>query len=164
MNSPTKSFRGAHGPVALATVLDKVTRPLGRRRGFADARLISEWPAVVGARLAAESMPERLVRRRDGSGATLHIRVDGPMALELQHLEPQVIERLNGFYGYRAVERIALRQAPVTRPSAGEKPVRPAPGKADARHLHESLACVADPELRRALGGLGRNVLASDPS
>jgi len=148
--------------VALAALLHNITRPLGRRRGFTDATLISHWPTVVGIRLAAESMPERLVRRRDGSGATLHIRVDGPMALELQHLEPQVIERLNVFYGYNAVERIALRQAPVTRPSAGEKLVRPSPTAADARYLDDSLARVADPELKRALSRLGRNVLAYD--
>ncbi len=160
MTEPNKSKRGGRGPVALATVLDRVTRPLGHRRGFADARLISEWSSVVGPRLAAESMPERLVRQRDGSGGTLHIRVDGPMALELQHLEPQVIERLNGFYGYRAVERIALRQAPVTRPVKEQKPRRPAPFKEMPGHLHEALARVADPELKRALGDLGRFVLA----
>lgn len=148
--------------MALAALLDKVTRPLGRRRGFTDATLISHWPAVVGPRLAAESMPERLIRRRDGSGGTLHIRVDGPMALELQHLEPQVIERLNGFYGYNAIERISLRQAPVTKPSAGETLVRPSPTAADARYLDESLDRIADPDLRRALNHLGRNVLAYD--
>ena len=147
--------RRGRGPLAIAAVLDKVTRPLGRRRGLADARLMAEWAAVVGPQLAAESLPERLVRRRDGAGGTLTIRVDGPMALELQHLAPLVIERLNAYFGYRAIERIVLRQAPVPRP-AGE-PRRPAPA---ASHPAPGLERVTDPELRRALGALGRFVLA----
>ncbi len=151
------SERRGRGPLAIAAVLDKVTRPLGRRRGLADARLMAEWAAVVGPQLAAESLPERLVRRRDGAGGTLTIRVDGPMALELQHLAPLVIERLNAYFGYRAIERIVLRQAPVPRPTGEARPRRPAPA---AGHPAPGLERVADPELRRALAALGRFVLA----
>lgn len=153
------SERRGRGPLAIAAVLDKVTRPLGRRRGLADARLMAEWAAVVGPQLAAESLPERLVRRRDGAGGTLTIRVDGPMALELQHLAPLVIERLNAYFGYRAIERIVLRQAPVPRPTGEARPRRPAPA-AGAGHPTPGLERVADPELRRALAALGRFVPA----
>jgi hypothetical protein len=90
------------GMRAVAAPLSSVTRPVLKRRGLASGRVVSEWTEIVGATLAACSCPERLSQPRDGGPGTLKIRVDGPMAVELQHLEPVIIERINSYFGYRA--------------------------------------------------------------
>jgi len=151
--------RTARGLLAVATALDTATRPLRRRRGLSGAGIFRHWPEIVGARLAEESAPQRLTRGQEGAGGTLHLRVTGPLALELQHLAPQVIERINSFFGYRAVARLAFHHAPPPAPKPRPKPAA-APDPVAAAALAARLEAVDDPDLRTALARLGEGVLA----
>ncbi len=160
------------GMRALAASIARVAKPALRRRGLAAGRVVADWPEIVGAELAAQCLPERLVSDGPGHGATgpggakrggvLHIRVAGPLATELQHLEPLVIEKINTYFGYRAVERLRLIQGPMP-----DRPPRPAPaepardstmGEADRAEIEARLGTMADGALRAALGRLGRAV------
>ncbi len=149
--------RTAKGLRAVATSVNKVVRPIWKKRGLAEAGLVTDWPAIVGPDLAAQCHPQRLVRRRDDSGGTLHVVVAGPLALELQHLAPQVIERINTYFGYRAVARLSLHRGPIIRPPRPAEPPRELP---EPPGLADRLVEVDDPDLRRALQSLGRAVLA----
>ncbi len=162
-----KGNRRGGGPRPLAASLGALSKRALGRRGFAEAGLITEWAAIVGPELAAASRPDRLSfppGRRDG--ATLRLTVAGPVATELQHLEPVVIERINGYFGYRAVERIVLVHGTVRAAARGvetgeAKPARIADPAALAR-LEVTLEAVEDPDMRAALHRLGRAVLSGD--
>ncbi len=157
------------GPRPLAASLGALSKRALGRRGFAEAGLITEWDAVVGPELAAASQPDRLTfppGRRDGG--TLRLTVAGPVATELQHLEPVVIERINGYFGYRAVERILLAQGTVRAPArrTAADPASPARAvdPAALTRLEASLEEVEDPDIRAALQRLGRAVLSGGDS
>ncbi len=130
---------------------------VARHGGGVLGRLKAEWPAVVGAELAALTWPEAL--GRDGA---LKLRVASNLALELQHRAPLVIERINRFFGRAAVARLVLVQGPLPLPASAPSPTAmPMPLAADAaKALDLRLGDIADPELRAALAGLGRLVLA----
>lgn len=143
----------------------KLAAPVLGRRGFGEAQFILEWPAVVGQDLARDSLPVKLsFARGDRTDGTLHLRVAPGAALEFQHLEPVIVERINSFFGYRAVARLALRQGPVARPGPARPPAPRALTTAENAALGRDLAGVKDPELRAALDGLGRAVLGSTPA
>jgi hypothetical protein len=135
----------------------RVAAPIvARRGGGVLGRLKADWAAVVGAELAAMTWPQAL--GRDGA---LKLRVASSVALDLQHRAPLVIERINRFFGREAVARLVLVQGPLPLP-APPLPARPAPlTPAEAKSLDSRLANIADPELRAALAGLGRLVLAA---
>lgn len=164
---PKKDEARRTGMRALAAPISAVARPVLKRRGLAGGRIVAEWPEIVGAALAACSCPERLNQPRSGGPGTLKIRVDGPLAIELQHLEPVIIERINGYFGYQAVERLAMIRGPLPpRPVAAvEKP--PAPDADALRGAAAQVAGIEDEALRAALESLGGHVLAraarSDP-
>jgi hypothetical protein len=145
---------------AIARELPDVTRSALAKRGFAAARAIADWPEIVGPALAESSVPERLVRGRDADSATLVVRVRPAAALELQHWMPQVIERVNGYFGFRAVGHIRLVQGPVTRPKRRARPALPALAPAAAAELEAQLAPLAGSPLHDALLNLGRAVRA----
>jgi hypothetical protein len=134
----------------------RIAAPIvARRGGGVLGRLKAEWAAVVGAELAALTWPESL--GRDGA---LKLRVASHLALELQHRAPLVIERINLFFGRSVVARLVLVQGPLPL-AALPTPAMPAPLSADeAKALDSRLGDIADPELRAALAGLGRLVLA----
>jgi len=87
------------------------------------------------------------------------LRVEGPVALEIQHLSGVIIERVNRFFGWRAVGRIQIRQAPLAR--RGKKAPPPAPDPAIVARLAAGMADIADDDLRGALARLGAAVKRS---
>lgn len=146
--------------------LDKDFRALTRaafaRYGFAYADLIAQWPAIVGDQLARWCEPERIRWPRAGAderqrGGTLVIRAVPGRGLDLQHETPQIIDRINGFYGYSAISSVKVMQGTLSR-----KPARPPPpelGPEQARTLETQLETVADPTLKEALRRLGKGIL-----
>ncbi len=148
-------------PVAAGSVLRRATANALRRRGFAEGEVIARWSDIVGPELAAVTAPEKLQQRRgDVAGAVLHIRVDGGAAVKLQHMAPVVLERINGFYGYRAVDRLKLIQGPLPeRQVAPERSRRPLT-RAESTSLAAQIGPTRSPALRHALERLGASVMS----
>jgi hypothetical protein len=156
--------KGASGAKAIGAFMARLLDPAARARGFATTALLSEWPAIVGADLAAFTAPDKLVwprrvegedamahRSRRPEGATLVLRVDGPRAIEVQHRAGPILDRINTYFGYRAVAEMRIVQAPVAR--SARAPAAPPPA-VDASVLPAS-ANFADQGLRAALLRLG---------
>jgi hypothetical protein len=75
----------------------------------------------------------------------------------MQHIAPEIVERVNRFFGYAAVARLVIRQGEVKRPvRAAPAAVQPVPVE-----LGESLRTIADPELKAVLESLAAGVGAS---
>lgn len=151
--------RSAPGLRSLAAPVSKVARPMLKRRGLAGGRIIAEWPQIVGAGLAKCSCPEKLSIARGDNDGVLRIRVDGPLAIELQHLEPQIIERINGYFGYRAVGRLAMVRGPLPKPPAPKAQRIAKPNPEAARKAAGHFSQIGDEELKAALESLGRAVV-----
>lgn len=147
-------------PRALAATLPKVTKPVLEKRGTAFATLIAQWSEIFGPALADVTMPERLSAAAPGGppGGTLTIRVTSGAAADVQHLAPQLIERMNTFLGFAAVTRLKLVQAPMPQaaPRTGRPRKRLSPAAEQA--VGKAVAGVDDPALRAALDRLGRAV------
>jgi hypothetical protein len=152
-------------PRALAAPLAKLTRPVLDKRGRAFAALVGEWASLIGPALAPFTLPEKLSTGPASEvepGGVLTMRVAGAAALEIQHLAPQILERLNAFLGYTAVSRLKLLQAPMPLPADPPAPPPRPLTAAEKRALKAATASVADDGLRQALEGLGQAVLAAD--
>ena len=161
--SEPESFRRGGGLRRLPELLGRVLDPAARRRGLAEARLLTDWPLVIGPELGARCQPVRLSRTSNGNGGVLTVHVAGASALELQHSAPQVVERINDFFGYPAVARLRLIQAPPARPVKRPASPRVVLGDGERAALEATVAAVADPDLRVALGNLGRAVKSHPP-
>jgi hypothetical protein len=151
--------RRSGGLKRLPEMMTRVLDPAARRRGLAGASLLTDWATIVGPALAARSQPVKLGRDTQGRGGILHLRVSGTAALELQHAAPQLIDRINTHFGYPAVARLRLIQAPVprsTRPPP--RPARELSAEQEAR-VEATVASVGDEGLKSALAGLGRALI-----
>ncbi len=136
-----------------------------KRHGFASTEIVTHWEDIVGPEVAAHAEPIKITwpRRADAADndeseepATLVLRCQGPAAIEIQHQADVIVERVNQFLGWRAVGRIALRQAPLRRRDKPRPP--PAPDAAEARRIADAMTGIADEDLRAALGRLGAAV------
>jgi hypothetical protein len=147
---------------AVADMLPAVGGAAFRRFGFVQSSIVSRWGEIVGERYAGVSSPESIrfpVGKR--SAGVLNLVVEGAHAPMMQHVAPVIIERINRFFGYQAVVRVAFRQGLVqvarARTRAAPASLRPIPAE-----LGDSLREVADPELRACLESLARGVAANE--
>ena len=147
-------------PIPAGSILRRAAANALRRRGFGEWDVLARWPDIVGPELAALTAPEKLQQRRgDVAGAILHIRVDGSAALELQHKTPVVLERINAFYGYRAVDRLKLVQGPLPETEkTNEEPERNLT-RAESVALARHTSSTKNVKLRDALARLGASIL-----
>ena len=145
----------------LSVLLSDVFSDAYAKQGFAARELVTRWAEIAGREVAAHSEPLKIQWPRPVEGepqepATLVLRVEGPMALEIQHASDVILERVNRFFGWSAVGKLALRQAPLSRRD------KPAPARApDAKavaEVAESLTAVEDEQLRAALARLGASI------
>ncbi len=169
-DKPKSWTRGPGGAKAIGAFVARLLDPAARARGFATTAILTEWPAIVGAELAGFTMPDKVVwpRRVEGQepgsgqrnwraeGATLVLRVDGPRAIEVQHRSGTILDRVNTYFGYRAVAEMRILQAPVVR--AAHTPPTPTP-PLDPTSVPAS-AAIADQGLRAALLRLGTGLRA----
>ena len=162
-NAKGRAKRGAQPLHALA---EAALEPPLKARGFASAAIHSRWREIAGQELARWSEPVTLrwPPRLPGAvaakeGATLTIKVEGAFALDLQHRAPQIMERVNGFLGWRCVERLALKQGPVRKGEGPARRRRPELTVEASRRLDAVLAPVEDEGLKKALARLGVGVM-----
>ena len=149
------------GPVSakpLSLLLSDVFSDAYARQGFAARELVTRWPEIAGNDIAAHAEPLKMQWPRPVEGqpqepATLVLRVEGPMALEIQHSSDVILQRVNRFFGWSAVGKLALRQAPLSRPGRRSPPQKVDPK--DVAEIEETLSSVEDEQLRAALARLG---------
>jgi hypothetical protein len=142
----------------LSLLLSDVFKDAYAKQGFAARELVTRWAEIAGADVAAHSEPLKLQWPRPVEGqpqepATLILRVEGPMALEIQHKSDVILERVNRFLGWSAVGRLALRNAPLSRRQRPAAPSPPDPREVES--VAQTLTAIEDEDLRAALARLG---------
>ena len=148
---------GAAKPIS--DLMPQIGRSAFRRFGFVQSSVVSRWPEIVGPAHAKVCTPE-MIRFPPGekSEGIMELVVAPAHAPLIQQIVPEIIERTNRFFGYRAVARIKLRQGAVKPPPAKGAGTPPPSLKPIPMELGESLRDIGDPELRTVLEGLARSL------
>lgn len=145
---------------SVAELLPDAGRASFRKFGFVQHSIVSRWAEIVGNRYAGVSAPDS-IRFPQGKRANgvLTLTVAGAHAPMMQHVAPEIMERVNRFFGYPAVDRVVMRQGVVAKAVAREAQpeLQPVP-----LELGDSLRAVADPELRTVLESLARGIATAE--
>jgi hypothetical protein len=145
----------------IGEIIGPTLDPVIRKRGLAKADILAWWPDIVGQAYAGRTRPERIRWPRasdpDGGAATLIVRCDPSVALQLAHETDQIRQRLNRFFGFQAVGAVRIVQHPIG--AEPEKPLKNPTVDADRLALLEARLKPLDESLAQSLKALGRNVL-----
>ncbi len=145
----------------IADLMPAIGRTAFRRFGFVQSSVVTRWPEIVGVAHARHCAPES-IRFPPGekSDGILQLVVTHAHAPLIQHVIPEIIDRVNRFFGYRAVARVKLRQGEVQAPKSNtpRAPAAPPSLKPIPMELGDSLRDIGDPELRTVLESLARSL------
>lgn len=150
---------------AIADLMPEIGRTAFRRFGFVQSSVVTRWPEIVGPHHAKVCAPES-IRFAPGerSEGLLQLVVVPAHAPLIQHVIPEIIERVNRFFGYNAVSRVKLRQGEVKQPATREKTTAPPSLRPIPIELGDSLRDIGDPELREVLESLARSLDTIKPT
>lgn len=167
----------------IARYVPDLTQKVFQKHGFSSVALIAEWSDIVGPTLAQRCLPERLkwprannptaAQDHDGDapkqtrapGATLILRTDAAYALEIEYESGQIIERINAYFGYRAITALKIVQGPLAHADEAAAPVtprrrmRPA-DPAIVQSVDRAISGIEDAGLKAALSAMRQSVLA----
>ena len=153
---------------SIGTFVPKLTRTAFEKFGFSTAALLTDWAQIVGPQLAQTTTPDRIrwpksveqdmAGGRTGarSGATLHLSVDPARALDVQYKTSLIIDRINSYFGYRAVADLRIVQARIAMTPQPVARARPAV----AVTPDPVLKSIADDNLRAALERMQQGMMA----
>ncbi|MEW4467640.1 DUF721 domain-containing protein [Parasphingorhabdus sp. JC815] len=157
---------------SISDLMPEIGRAAFRRYGFIQSSVVSRWPEIVGERYAGVSLPESIrFPRGEKEGGTLNLLVSGAHATLMQHITPEIIERVNRFFGYGAISQVRFKHGTINPPEDTGKPekrrnnprVAPPPSLKPAPiELGDSLRDIGDPELNRVLESLATAIAKSE--
>jgi hypothetical protein len=151
-------------PRSISATVEKITRPIFGKRGFGQGSMIANWGNIVGNVLAGHTFPEQIsYPRNQRNNGTLHLRIDSPaLALELQHIETQLLDRVNTHFGYRAVAHIRIIQGVLPENNIHTLPEKRKITLKEQNELNEDLNIINDPDLTTALQALGTEIITTN--
>ncbi len=143
--TPKHAAKARRRAVAVGEVAAKLLSPLIARRAGMTSQLLAAWSELVGEH-GAHSRPEKILwPRRAGADeefvpGTLVIACDGAQAVWLQHETGQIIERINRFFGFAAIEPRSHRPEAAAGRSAAPKAASRTRSRTSRRRLRDG-AC-----------------------
>ncbi len=158
-------------PRQISSSVDTIAKAAVGKNWSLYATLIQHWAEIVGQDYAKSTEPTKIIfpkgkkagdqwasRQRD-AGGTLIIKIPQGLTMEFGFLTDQIKERINGFFGYNAIDTIkfAPYYGQIEEPESEEKE-SPLTDE-EITSLEDSLKDIENKELREALENLGQSVL-----
>lgn len=112
------------GPRRLGPLITRIARKSAGRRGLPTAEILANWRSIVGPDLAPVTVPEQVTFPRGaGDGGTLKLRVAAGFGPVVAQASPQILARLNTYFGYGAIVRLRMVQGPAAAiPAEADRP------------------------------------------
>ena len=105
-------------PIKLADSLQGFNKNLVNKIGKVDYIIYSNWAEIVGKFFVKYSKPEKLTtmphspknQEFEQKKRILHVNVYSGVVVEFQHFQNKILEKINSFFGYQAIQQIKINQ------------------------------------------------------
>lgn len=161
------------GALQISEAANRLIDPVLARKAGINTALIGSWDEIAGSDFADCTRPEKISWPRRNSEMTgesggvepgvLTIACEGARALFLTHAQGELIQRINGFFGYPAIRQIRIVQKPVVSQHKYRRKPRALTPSENAR-LQTMTGMIDNENLKAALDRLGRAVISRHKS
>lgn len=159
-----KQFQKYHF-YSLSDMISGMLDPVVRKRTGLNMELIEHWSQIVGQDIGEHTIPLKIIWRNRANQdeifqpATLIVACEGFVALKLMHETDELIQRINGFFGYIAINRVKIEQRQVSI-LTNQLKIKPTPNEKDKKRVEKMLKDIENESLRQSLYELGCCIFA----
>ena len=146
----------------ISDIIHPITNKAFKKKGFLQGEIISKWSQIVGESLAKKTQPKRIRFASQSSSALttkLIIQVDIGCAPIIQHQQKEILDKLNTYFGYLAIGKLQIIQAPIMLENQTIKVTKVTLTKKDKESLDNSIKNIQSSELSEALKNLGKQLI-----
>ena len=105
-------------PLKISESLKEINQKILYKFGKLDYMIHAKWSEIVGVFFMKHSTPEKIssiAYSKDSKENTfykkfLHVNVNPAAAVEFQHFQNKIIEKINSYFGYKAIKGIKIFQ------------------------------------------------------
>ena len=159
-------------PKKIGDTLGKVNKIFSKKYGKIEFLILSKWPQIVGSFFAEHSEPDKITRVTEDFDEFdqpifknfLHVRVSPAAALEFQHYKDTIIEKINSFFGYRAIADLRLQQNFIPK-NINEQPLKSERFETtdnEKKIVKKEIQNIKDKELEKSIVNLGLSINRED--
>ena len=161
-------------PIKLADSLQSFNKNLVNKMGKIDYIIYSKWAEIVGTYFAEHSQPEKITiipqpfenQDFENQKKILHVNVSPGAAIEFQHFQNKIIEKINSFFGYQTINQIKIHQKLFPENSfSSKKTIRNFDKNLSDQKIVEikdTIQKINDKELEQSLLNLGLSIAKND--
>ena len=159
-------------PLSIADSLRTVNRKFLYKFGKLDYTIHSKWSDIVGNFFVNHSEPQKITsvaNSTNDEGETiydryLHVNVTPAAALEFQHFQDKIIEKINSYFGYKAIKGIKIHQHHVQKDyfKKTKKNTNLIKHEKDKILIRESTPDLSNKELEESIVKLGLSITSEE--
>ena len=157
-------------PKKIGETLSKINKLYLGKFGKIEFLIFSKWPQIVGKFFADHSEPDKISRITEDFNEFdepvfinyLHVRVAPAAAIEFQHYKDTIIEKINSFFGYKAIADLRLEQNFTPKVQGNNKPNNRKISKEEKKMIENEIEVIHDEELQKSIVNLGASIKRED--
>ncbi|MDC0057217.1 DciA family protein [Alphaproteobacteria bacterium] len=118
MIKKSNNSKRTFAPISISDSLKNVNKKFLYKFGKLDYTIHAKWSDIVGSFFVHHSEPQKIssiANSTNEEGVTLydrflHVNVSPAAAVEFQHFQDKIIEKINSYFGYKAIKGIKIHQ------------------------------------------------------
>ena len=171
MNMKNSESKRTFIPKKIGETLKKVNKSYSAKFGKIEFLIISKWPQIVGKFFAEHSEPDKISRiTKDFNELDepiyknlLHVKVSPAAAIEFQHYKDTIVEKINSYFGYKAISDLRLQQNFVPKKNIKlEKSKDRKVSSEEFNNIRNNIDKIQDKDLEKSIVNLGVSIKRED--
>ena len=168
MKFNNKESKRTYVPKKIGETLANVNKNYSNRFGKIEFLILSKWTQIVGSFFADHSEPDKISRISEEFNEFdepiyknfLHVRVSPAAAVEFQHYKGTIIEKINSFFGYKAITDLRLQQnfIPEKKIVRNEDVTNQAISEEEETSIKSEIDNIKNKDLEKSIVNLGASI------
>ena len=162
-NKPKRKFI----PQSIGDTLKKINRNFSSKFGKIEFIIHSKWPEIAGTYFSEYSQPQNILRLPDYEneiGETmyknyLNVSVAPAAALEFQHFKDKILEKINSYFGYKAIIDLRIQQNYIPKEDNNLKMNNKDLTDNERKNISEEVQELSNKDLKESLIDLGKKII-----
>ena len=155
-------------PVKISESLKTLNQSILYKFGKIDYIIHTKWPEIVGIYFVQHSEPQKIISIPSFSSSNkeknfekyLHVNVTPSASVEFQHFQNKITEKINSFFGYKAIHGIKIHQKLIKKIQIASKTklIKNEDTKQKKIKIKNTIEKINDKKLEESLLNLGLSI------